>query len=88
MEKAFNTFRPDQAITCAEVTSITNRMLNRYANLDWINAHSGQVTHFSDVSASNWFFEPAMEASMGHDFTRDADGKTEHWTGFNGKSFT
>ena len=82
-----NTFRPEQAITRAEVTSITNRMLNRYADLDWINAHSAQVTHFSDVSAGAWYFEPIMEASMGHDFTRDADGKTEHWTGLNGKSF-
>ena len=82
-----NTFRPEQAITRAEVTSITNRMLNRSADLDWINAHSAKVIHFSDVSAGDWFFEPVMEASMGHDFTRDADGKTEHWTGLNGKSF-
>ena len=82
-----NTFRPEQAITRAEVTSITNRMLNRYADLDWINAHNDAVIHFSDVSAGDWFFEPVMEATMGHDFTRDADGKTEHWTGLNGKSF-
>ncbi|MBS5915278.1 MAG: S-layer homology domain-containing protein [Clostridiales bacterium] len=82
-----NTFRPEQAITRAEVTSITNRMLNRYADLDWINAHNDAVIHFSDVSTGDWFFEPIMEATMGHDFTRDADGKTEHWTGLNGKSF-
>ena len=82
-----NTFRPEKAITRAEVTSITNRMLNRYADLDWINAHNDEVIHFSDVSTSDWFFEPIMEATMGHDFTRDADGKTEHWTGLNGKSF-
>ncbi len=82
-----NTFRPEQAITRAEVTSISNRMLNRSADLDWINAHHDAVIHFSDVSAGDWFFEPVMEASMGHDFTRDADGKTEHWTGLNGKSF-
>ncbi len=82
-----NTFRPEQAITRAEVTSITNRILNRYADLDWINAHNDEVIHFSDVSTSDWFFEPIMEATMGHDFTRDADGKTEHWTGLNGKTF-
>ena len=62
-------------------------MLNRYADLDWINAHSAKVIHFSDVSAGDWFFEPVMEATMGHDFTRDKDGKAEHWTDLNGKSF-
>ena len=82
-----NTFRPEQAITRAEVTSITNRMLNRSADLDWINAHNDAVIHFSDVSAGDWFFEPVMEATMGHDFTRDKDGKAEHWTGLNNKTF-
>ena len=82
-----NTFRPEKAITRAEVTSITNRMLNRYADLDWIDAHRAEVIRFSDVGRSDWFFEPVMEATMGHDFTRNADGKTEHWTGLNGKTF-
>ena len=80
-------FRPEQAISRAEVTSITNRMLNRYADLDWIDAHRAEVIRFSDVGRSDWYFEPVMEATMGHDFTRDADGKTEHWTGLNGKTF-
>ena len=80
-------FRPEKAISRAEVTSITNRMLNRYADLDWIDAHRAEVIRFSDVGRSDWFFEPVMEATMGHDFTRDADGKTEHWTGLNGKTF-
>ena len=80
-------FRPEQAISRAEVTSITNRMLNRYADLDWIDAHRAEVIRFSDVGRSDWFFEPVMEATMGHDFTRDVDGKTEHWTGLNGKTF-
>ncbi|MFM9412793.1 S-layer homology domain-containing protein [Peptococcus simiae] len=82
-----NTFRPAQAITRAEVTSITNRMLNRYADLAWIDAHDADVIHFSDVARSDWFFEPVMEATMGHDFTRADGEKDEHWTGLNGKSF-
>ncbi|MBS5594221.1 MAG: S-layer homology domain-containing protein [Clostridiales bacterium] len=82
-----NTFRPEKAISRAEVTSITNRMLNRYADLDWIDAHRNEVIRFSDVDRSDWFFEPVMEATMGHDFTRDKDGKAEHWTGLNGKTF-
>ena len=82
-----DTFRPEKAITRAEVTSITNRMLNRYADLYWIDAHRGEVIRFGDVKRSDWYFEPIMEATMGHDFIRDRDGKTEHWTGVNGKSF-
>ena len=82
-----NTFRPEKAISRAEVTSITNRMLNRYADLYWIDAHRGEVIRFGDVKRSDWYFEPIMEATMGHDFIRDRDGKTEHWTGVNGNSF-
>lgn len=82
-----NTFRPEQAITRAEVTAITNRMLNRHADLYWIDAHPSEVIRFGDVKRSDWYFEPIMEATMGHDFIRDRDKKTEHWTGINGKSF-
>ncbi|WP_068455924.1 S-layer homology domain-containing protein [Aedoeadaptatus pacaensis] len=82
-----DTFRPEKAITRAEVTSITNRMLNRYADLYWIDAHRAEVIRFGDVKRSDWYFEPIMEATMGHDFIRDRDGKTEHWSGLNGKSF-
>ena len=82
-----NTFRPEQAITRAEVTAITNRMLNRHADLYWIDAHPRDVIRFGDVKRSDWYFEPIMEATMGHDFIRDRDKKTEHWTGLNGKSF-
>ncbi|WP_077074437.1 S-layer homology domain-containing protein [Aedoeadaptatus urinae] len=82
-----NTFRPEKAISRAEVTSITNRMLNRYADLYWIDAHRAEVIRFGDVKRSDWYFEPIMEATMGHDFIRDRDMKTEHWTGLNGKSF-
>ena len=39
------------------------------------------------MSAGDWFFEPVMEATMGHDFTRDKDGKAEKWTGLNDKTF-
>ncbi|MFM9412795.1 S-layer homology domain-containing protein [Peptococcus simiae] len=82
-----DTFRPDRAITRAEVTSITNRMLNRYGDLVWIDSHPDLIIHFSDVARTDWYYEPIMEATMGHDFTRDADGKHEHWTGINWKSF-
>lgn len=82
-----NTFRPERAITRAEVTSITNRMLNRHADLNWMDAHPANVFYFTDVARQAWFYEPVMEAAMGHDFTRDADGTREHWTGVNEGTF-
>lgn len=82
-----NTFRPERAITRAEVTSITNRMLNRQADLNWMDAHPANVFYFTDVARQAWFYEPVMEAAMGHDFTRDADGTREHWTGVNEGTF-
>ncbi len=82
-----NTFRPERAITRAEVTSITNRMLNRQADLNWMDAHPADVFYFTDVARQAWFYEPVMEAAMGHDFTRDADGTREHWTGVNEGTF-
>lgn len=82
-----NTFRPERAITRAEVTSITNRMLNRHADLNWMDAYPANVFSFTDVARQAWFYEPVMEAAMGHDFTRDADGTREHWTGVNEGTF-
>ena len=80
-------FKPNQPITRAEVAAVSNRMLNRTLNLDRLKAHNDAVIHFSDVSAGAWYFEAVMEATMGHDFTRDKDGKAEKWTGLNGKTF-
>lgn len=47
----------------------------------------GLVLYFTDVARQAWFYEPVMEAAMGHDFTRDADGTREHWTGVNEGTF-
>ncbi|MDO5301115.1 MAG: S-layer homology domain-containing protein [Tissierellia bacterium] len=81
------TFRPDKEITRAEVTAITNRMLNRRADLDWIDAHENEVVKFTDVMDNDWFYEAIMEATMGHDFNKDKDGKVEYWKNLNQKSF-
>ena len=80
-------FKPNQPITRAEVAAVSNRMLNRTLNLDRLKAHNDAVIHFSDVSAGAWYFEAVMEATMGHDFTREKDGKAEKWTGLNDKTF-
>lgn len=75
-------FKPDQAITRAEVTSVTNRMLNRHGDLDFITNqwdHPELIT-FTDVQDKGyWAFRDIMEATNAHLYTREADGKQEAW---------
>lgn len=79
------TFRPDNKINRAEVTSITNRMLGRKADLDWIANNPGQVVYYKDVDKNAWWYGDIMEASNGHDY--DKTGKAKVWTRLNHKSF-
>lgn len=79
------TFRPDNKINRAEVTSITNRMLGRKADLDWIANNPGQVVYYKDVDKNAWWYGDIMEASNGHDY--DKAGKAKVWTRLNHKSF-
>ena len=74
------TFRPEEFITRAEVATLAGRVLDRYADSEYLitNAESLPRT-YSDVSPC-WYYLAVMEASIGHEFTRGADGETEHWT--------
>ena len=60
-----NTFRPEQAITRAEVATISNRMLNRTPDFDRFKAHTADLPQFSDVQPGDWFYGAIMEATMG-----------------------
>lgn len=68
-----------------EVTSITNRMLGRKADLDWLAKNPGQVVSYKDVDKDAWWYGDIMEASNGHDY--DKVGKAKVWTRLNHKSF-
>jgi uncharacterized repeat protein (TIGR02543 family) len=71
------TFRPNATIARAEVVAITNRMLGRAADQAYIAAHGDSLTQFADVSPDHWAYDPIMEATHSHDYTR-TDG-VEHW---------
>jgi hypothetical protein len=71
------TFRPDATIARAEVVAITNRMLGRAADQAYVAAHGDSLTQFADVPADHWAYDPIMEATNSHDYTR-TDGE-EHW---------
>ena len=71
------TFRPEATITRAEVTAITNRLLDRAADEDYVDDHAGELWQFPDVSASYWAYHDIVEATNAHSY-RVYDGE-EHW---------
>ena len=70
-------FEPDRNITRSEAVSLVNRVLRRYADKDYIEAHP-EVNRFVDVNRNLWSFYDIMEASYTHDFEK-VDG-VEVWT--------
>ena len=75
------TFRPNNTITRAEVTAIVNRMLNRSADTDYVDAHTDTIRQFIDLNDTHWSYYHIMEAANAHDFT--IENGTEDWTGLN-----
>ena len=73
------TFRPENTITRAEVTTIVNRMLGRSADRTFIAEHADELRSFSDVATSHWSYYAVMEATNAHDFTKD--NGVETWNG-------
>ena len=80
-------FRPDRNITRAEVVTVTNKMLIRYADIDYVRAHRDLLINFKDLDESHWAYFNIMEATHGHDFMRKANGKDETWERLNGEAF-
>lgn len=73
------TFGPDRYITCAEVTSVINRMENRAADMSFMMDHLDELRTFSDLSFGHWAYGSMMEAANGHDYTRADQNSYESW---------
>ncbi|MDO5302001.1 MAG: S-layer homology domain-containing protein, partial [Tissierellia bacterium] len=80
-------FKPDQAITRAEVVSVTNRILNRYADEKYVAEHSEEIMYFSDNKPQHWAYYAVIESTNGHEYQRKDNGKDEKWLETNDKSF-
>lgn len=74
---ADGTFRPYQTITRAEVTVITNRMLGRSADEDYVDEHGDQLRKFCDVDKDNWAYYDIAEATNAHEYVKS--GSQETW---------
>ena len=72
------TFRPDETITRAEVATITNRMLGRAADEDYVDGRSDALRSFIDLSDRHWAYYNVMEATNEHEYEKE-DG-VETWT--------
>ena len=72
------TFRPNNTITRAEVAAITNRMLGRSADEEYVDAHTAQLRTFGDLRSSYWAYYEIVEATNGHDY--ETTEGTENWT--------
>ena len=72
------TFRPNNTITRAEVTTIVNRMLGRAADKDYVDAYADELRQFPDLAATNWAYYNIMEATNAHDYTKSSGSET--WT--------
>ncbi|MDO5037788.1 MAG: S-layer homology domain-containing protein [Tissierellia bacterium] len=80
------TFKPDQAISRAEVVTLVNRMLNRLADESFVDQVAHQVYPFVDIQGT-WAYYPIVEATNGHDYTRTRTSQEETWKNLNDKSF-
>lgn len=77
---ADGTFRPADPITRAAVSAIINRMLNRTADMGYVEAHMDELRTYSDTpDHTAWYFYNVMEASNEHTFSVE-DGQ-ERWIG-------
>lgn len=70
-------FAPDSTITRAALVTITNRVLGRKADWNYITSNYYGLTTFIDVPTSFWAYADIMEAANGHYYTR-ASG-VESW---------
>lgn len=71
------TFKPDQAITRAETVTMTNKMLDRFADESFVNSNTALLNNYTDISG-HWAFFQIHEASNSHYYVRNNDN-SETW---------
>ncbi|MGO5096254.1 BspA family leucine-rich repeat surface protein [Agathobaculum sp. LCP25S3_E8] len=71
-----STFRPNNTITRAEVTTITNRMLGRAADETYVGNNSSSLRSFADVTGTHWAYYQIVEATNSHEFEKANGAET------------
>lgn len=77
------TFRPNDSITRAEVTAITDAMLGRRADREFVDAAAkkGELKAFTDLTSDHWAYYEIMEATNAH--AHVLENGVESWTELN-----
>ena len=68
------TFRPENPITRAELAAVMNRVLDRYADREFIKAND-RVRIFTDVEPDHWAYYDITEATVEHNHAIDGEEK-------------
>lgn len=81
-------FRPEKSISREEVVSITNRMLDRKCDLDFVEKNKSILIMFKDNPESSWSYGDIIEATNGHEYHRKNGNSIEEvWERLNHKEF-
>lgn len=62
------TFRPNNAITRAEVVKITNAVLERTCDKDYVADNLSKLISYNDLTSAYWAYYDVLEASNAHDY--------------------
>ena len=73
------TFKPNAKITRAEAARILNSVFNRKVDQLGYNQAHGLMKFFTDLNASEWYYNDIIEATNTHEFIRKTDGLMEDW---------
>ena len=72
------TFRPEAYITRAEAVTLIDRALERVPDKSFIDNNIGDIKVFKDVKKEHWAYSWIIEATNGHDCSKD-DINNEIW---------
>lgn len=81
-------FKPEKSISREEVVSITNRMLDRKCDLDFVKKNKSILIMFKDNPETSWSYGDIIEATNGHEYHRKNGSSIEEaWERLNHKEF-
>lgn len=72
------TFKPDNKITRSEVVTVTNRILERVCDENYVENNTSLIKHFKDLTNSHWAYYNICEAANGHEYIKYSGKET--WT--------
>ena len=82
------TFKPEKDISREEVVAITNRMLDRKCDLDFVKLHKRGLKMFYDNPETSWSYGDVIESTNGHDYHRKYNNLIDEvWERLNKREF-